>query len=118
MSDGRAVAIDRLTHMLEAAAAIRSYVERGRDNFDADPALRDAIAYQIVVIGEAAKAVVKADAGLASELSEIEWSLLARMRDRLTHQYWATDSEIVWSTATSDISELSHALIAALDRLR
>ena len=62
---------------------------RGRSAFDADSAVREAIVYQIVVLGEAAKAVIAADASLASEVPEIEWSLLARMRDKVTHQYWA-----------------------------
>ncbi|HEY8793753.1 MAG TPA: HepT-like ribonuclease domain-containing protein [Gemmatimonadaceae bacterium] len=103
--------------MLEAADSIASYIGRGRDDFDADPALRDGVLYQIVVLGEAAKAVVKADALLAAEISEVEWSLLARMRDRLTHTYWATDREIVWLTATRDIPALREVLAAAIERL-
>ncbi len=103
--------------MLEAATAIVGYTQRGREAFDADAALRDAILYQIVVLGEAAKAVVKADAILAGELSEVEWSPLARMRDRLTHQYWATDREIVWLTATQDIPALREVLAKAIARL-
>lgn len=102
--------------MIEASDAISGYTMRGRDVFESDAAVRDAILYQIVVLGEAAKAVVKADAGLARDLSEIEWSSLARMRDRLSHRYWATDREIVWLTATHDIPDLRSALEAALKR--
>lgn len=58
---GRQAALERMRHMLEAAEAIGHYVERGRAAFDRDPAIRDAIVYQIVVVGEAAKAVVAAD---------------------------------------------------------
>jgi uncharacterized protein with HEPN domain len=103
--------------MLEAATAIASYAQRGRDAFDADAALRDAILYQMVVLGEAAKAVVNADSALAGELSEVEWSPLARMRDRLTHRYWATDREIVWLTAIQDIPVLREVLSKAIARL-
>jgi uncharacterized protein with HEPN domain len=93
------------------------YVARGRDAFDADSAVQDAILYQIIVLGEAAKAVVKADADLASGLSEVEWSLLARMRDRVAHRYWETDRELVWATAIVDILDLKAALGAAIERL-
>jgi uncharacterized protein with HEPN domain len=117
MSDGRTVAIDRLRHMVEAASSFEMYVARGRDAFDADSAVQDAILYQIIVLGEAAKAVVKADADLASGLSEVEWSLLARMRDRVAHRYWETDRELVWATATVDIPDLKAALSAAIERL-
>src|SRR3954467_8783682 len=98
--------------MREAAHLIESYTARGREAFDNDSAVRDAILYQIVILGEAAKAVAKADPSLASELSEVEWSLLARMRDRVAHRYWETDHEIVWSTATKDIPSLRIALNA------
>lgn len=103
--------------MLEAADAIIGYTRRGREEFDSDSAVREAILYQIVILGEAAKAVVKADEELASELTEVEWSLLARMRDRLTHQYWAIDRQVVWLTATQDVPEIRRALAEALERL-
>jgi uncharacterized protein with HEPN domain len=53
--------------MLDAAEAIGHYVERGRAAFDRDPAIRDAIACQVVVVGEAAKAVVTADRSIEAE---------------------------------------------------
>ena len=41
--------------MVEAADAIIGYTGRGRDAFDGDAAVQDAILYQIMVLGEAAK---------------------------------------------------------------
>ena len=117
MSDARATAIDRLRDMVGAARSIESYTARGRDVFDTDSAIRDAILYQIVVLGEAAKAVVRADVELADELSEVEWSLLARMRDRVAHRYWETDHDIVWATATTDIPTLRRMLSTVVERL-
>lgn len=102
--------------MLQAAQAISKYVERGRQKFDDDEALRDAILYNMVVPGEAAKEAVRLHPDLQEELSEIEFSVIARMRDRLAHHYWATDREIVWSTASQDIPQLIAALQAALGR--
>jgi uncharacterized protein with HEPN domain len=49
--------------MVEAADAIAGYVGRGRSAFDSDPAIRDAILYQVVVLGEAAKAAIAAGPG-------------------------------------------------------
>jgi uncharacterized protein with HEPN domain len=37
-------------------------------------------------MGEAAKAVLAADPSLQAELPEIEWTELARMRDKMIHQ--------------------------------
>jgi uncharacterized protein with HEPN domain len=70
------------------------------------------------VLGKAAKVVARADAALAGELTAVEWSLLAKLRDRLTHHYWATDREIVWATITRDIPELGRTLGHALERLK
>jgi uncharacterized protein with HEPN domain len=103
--------------MLAAAKAIAQYVARGRDAFDRDSAIRDAIVYQIVILGEAAKAVIAADPTIAFEVVGVEWSPLARMRDRVTYQYWAIDREVVWSTAEVDVPEISTLLASALERL-
>jgi uncharacterized protein with HEPN domain len=91
-------------------------VARGRELFDADSIARDAILYQIVVLGEASKAVVAAEPSIAAELSGIEWSALARMRDRVTHQYWKTNPGIVWATATTDVPEIRALLSEAVKR--
>lgn len=48
---------------------------------------------------------------------EVEWSALARTRDRITHQYWASDSFIVWDTANDDIPLVRDLLAGALQRL-
>ena len=97
---------------------IVSYTARGRPAFDRDPALRDAILYQVVVLGEAAKGALAADPSLESALPDVEWSPIARMRDRVAHHYWATDREVVWQTATVAVPELRRALTSALERLR
>jgi uncharacterized protein with HEPN domain len=117
LSEGRAVAIERMRHMLEAANAIIEYTTRGPDAFERDAALQDAIVYQVIVLGEASKAVLAADPTLETDLPEIEWSPIARMRDRLTHHYWATDRSVVWSTATIAVPAVRDALTAALKRL-
>ena len=103
--------------MVAAADAIASYAARGRAAFEADPALRDAILYQIVVLGEAAKASLAADPSLEAMFPGVEWSAMGRMRDRVTHRYWATDPEVVWSTATRSVPELRAMLTEALTRL-
>jgi len=104
--------------MAAAADAIAGYAARGRAAFDADPAVGDAILYQFVVLGEGAKAALAAEPSLEADLPEVEWSPSARMRDRVTHRYWATDREIVWATATRAVPELRAALTAALARLQ
>ena len=82
--------------------------------FDSEPAVRDAILYQIIVLGEAAKAALAADPTLPETLPNIDWSPMVRMRDRVAHHYWATDREVVWANPTIAVPELRRALVAAL----
>jgi uncharacterized protein with HEPN domain len=103
--------------MREAADTIIAYTTRGREAFDGDAAGRDTMLYQIVVLGEAAKAKLATDPSIASALPEVEWSPIACMRDRVAHHYWATDRVVVWATATVAVPEPRAALAAALARL-
>lgn len=103
--------------MIAAAEAIERYVSRGRAAFDTDPAIRDAIVYQIVILGEAAKAVLAADPSIQDALPGVEWSPLVRMRDKVTHHYWAVDREIVWTTAERDVPGIKALLLDALATL-
>lgn len=103
--------------MAEAADAIARYVARGRVAFDDDAAVRDAILYQIIVLGEAAKSALSAAPDLAVVFPGVDWSPIARMRDRVAHHYWATDREIVWTTASEAVPKLRAALAAALTEI-
>ncbi|MGH6693052.1 MAG: HepT-like ribonuclease domain-containing protein [Gammaproteobacteria bacterium] len=94
----------------------RPNAARGREAFDSDPAVREAMLYQIIVLGEAAKAALAADPTLPAALPNIDWSPIARMRDRVAHHYWATDRDVVWATATVAVPELRRSLAAALQR--
>ena len=100
--------------MATAAEAIATYAARGRDAFDADPALRDAILYQLVVLGEAAKGALAASPQLSAAFPAVDWRPVARMRDRVAHRYWATDREVVWATARDAVPVLRRAVGAAL----
>lgn len=105
--------------MQQAVAAIESYTSRGRAAFDADPAVRDAVLYQLVILGEAAKsarASLLRDQSLAARVDTwgIEWSPIARMRDRVAHHYWTTDAEIVWATASTAVPPLAARIDAAI----
>jgi len=59
--------------------------------------------------------IAAADPTVVTDVPNVEWSLLARMRGKVTHQYWAVDREIVWSTAARDVAEIRKALAKALD---
>lgn len=63
----------------------------------------DAIARNLEIIGEAAKS-------LPSELKEkypkIPWKEITGMRNKVAHEYFGIDQEILWATVQKDIPTL------------
>lgn len=93
-----------LFDILECCDRIASYIaDVSREAFDENYQLQDALIRKLEVIGEATK-------GLSSELTdanpEIPWSKMAGMRDRMVHQYFRVDLDVVWKTVTSEIPKL------------
>jgi uncharacterized protein with HEPN domain len=104
-----------LRDIVTACQRIETYVARGRVAYDADPAILDALVFQLITIGEAAKALQQAS--FDERFPELPWSAMARTRDRIAHHYFRLDREIVWDTVTKDIPALAPGAIAALSSL-
>ncbi len=103
----------RLDDILEAASRIADYLAGcSRETFLDDAMLREAVAYNLIVIGEAA-------AHLPQELLEahpdVPWPLMRGMRNVLAHQYFSTDAEVIWNTATQDLPPLVEPICAIRD---
>ncbi|MBA2672039.1 MAG: DUF86 domain-containing protein [Gemmatimonadetes bacterium] len=73
------------------------------DRFDADETLRRAFVRSLEVIGEAVK---KLPMGFRAQHPEVEWRLIARMRDRLIHGYFGVDYQLVWDVVQEKVPEL------------
>ncbi len=75
-----------------------------------------AVQHQVMVIGEAAKGL---SLELQSDMAEIPWSAIARMRDRLIHGYDTVDLDVVWGTVQKNIPQLVavvNRVLAELDQ--
>ena len=59
------------------------------------------------IIGEATK---KLSNDFKNEHSQIEWKKIAGTRDKLIHDYYGIDYDIVWDIITSKIMELHNFL--------
>jgi uncharacterized protein with HEPN domain len=80
--------------------------------FVADETLRRAFVRSLEIIGEAAKKVP--DDFRASHPS-VEWRAMAGMRDRLIHDYFGVDFELVWDVVRNRIPELRMQLTSILN---
>ena len=93
-----------IKHIVEAANKITLLVNRGgRDLYDSDFAIADAIVRELLVIGEAARQL---SSQYKQEYGQIPWKDVIGMRDWLVHGYSEIDWDRVWNTAVSDIPPL------------
>jgi len=83
-------------------------IEEFTKNMDLDSFVNDrktfkAVVKSVEIIGEAAKKIPDAIKG---KYTSIEWNKMAGMRDKLIHEYFGIDNEILWQTVKEDIPPL------------
>ena len=107
---------ERLTMTL---SAMRNSLDKGseiatlgRARFDNDWMVQDAAITVLTQIGEEVKRLPKT---FTSARPNIEWTKIARMRDKLTHDYVDIDHELVWDALVQDIPTLRAALSSPSD---
>ena len=77
-----------------------------------DPLLQRGTIRSLEIIGEAVKNLSD---DFKTHNSQIEWKEIAGMRDRLIHQYFAVDWDIVWEVIEKRIPELKEIVTKALE---
>ena len=85
--------------MRDAIDRALKYTEPGREAFLADPMTQDAVIRNLEIIGEAAKRVPEASRARAPHLP---WREMAGMRDKLVHDYFGVDLELVWDVVAQE----------------
>lgn len=100
--------VDRwLDDLASALGTASQLVERGRGEFDHDPAVPLAFEALSNRVGDLAKRLVAAD---PTRFSDPLWSQAARNRDFVVHHYDRIDSDALWVTVSRSFPELSEIL--------
>jgi uncharacterized protein with HEPN domain len=100
---------DYIQDILDSINDIEVFViELDFEQFKNDKKTINAVVRSIEVIGEAAKKIPKT---LKNKYPDIPWRKIIGMRDKLIHEYFGIDIEILWKTAKEDIPGLKKEII-------
>lgn len=100
--------LELVRHILIETSFILQHVEdKTKDEVIHDEVLCRAIVRSIEIIGEASK---KLDDEFKSVHPHIEWKKMAGTRDKLIHDYFGIDYDIVWDIIKNKIPDLDHFL--------
>ena len=100
---------ERLSDIAAAITAIRAHLATADVSTDLR---RDAILYNLLVIGEAVKALGEQT---RARQPEVPWRQIAGLRDLIAHEYFRIDMDEIQSIVDQELKALSSA-IAALRR--
>ncbi len=105
-----------LQHIVTAIDKATGYVSgMSREAFQADSRTQDAVIRSIEIVGEAAQQVRTADPEFAARHADIPWDLMYGMRNRIVHDYFEVDLDVVWQTLERDLPVLRRRIQALLD---
>ena len=98
--------------ILESIHKIDNYTEEiDIEAFKSNSMLIDAVVRNIEIIGEASS---KIPDEIQNKFAEIPWLKLKGIRNRIVHDYFGVDVEIIWKIIEKDLVELKHQIEIAL----
>jgi uncharacterized protein with HEPN domain len=84
------------------------------DEFFRDDKTRSAVVRKLEIIGEASKNIPKR---IREKYKELPWSDMARMRDKITHDYFGINYKIVWNVIKERLPEIKPVIHKILKEL-
>ena len=97
--------LELLNDIKQAMGRIEMYIAKmAYDKFLKDIKTQDAVTRNLEIMGEAAKNISNE---LKEKYSELPWKELAGVRDRLIHQYFGINYDIVWGIINEELSQLA-----------
>ena len=76
--------------------------------------IQDAVVRNLEIVGEAAKRVAPS---LKERARGVPWREMAGMRDKLAHDYFGVDLDLVWDVVAAELPTARTRIIALLEEL-
>lgn len=93
--------------LVETAFILQHTANKCKEDVINDEVLCRAVVRSLEIIGEASK---KLDDEFKSSNNHIEWKKLAGTRDKLIHDYFGIDYDIIWDIIETKIQDLDYFL--------
>lgn len=104
-----------LSEMLDAVRAIKEFTKgMNRETFLKDEKTKSAVTHQLLILGEASKAIPQ---DIKLRAPDLGWRGMAGMRDRLIHAYFNVDYDLVWDTAKNRVPTVKKGLEKLIEEL-
>ncbi|MEM6838755.1 MAG: DUF86 domain-containing protein [Cyanobacteria bacterium P01_C01_bin.120] len=106
---------DYLQDMLDAISAAQQFTAgMSFEAFEADQKTIFAVTRAIEIVGEATKSI---SPELRENYSQIPWKSIAGMRDKVIHQYFGVNLQVLWDTVQQDLPTLQPIITQMLNGL-
>ena len=84
-----------------------------KKDFEENLDIRDATIRRLEIIGEATKNIPEEFRG---KYPEVEWREISGTRDKIIHNYFGVDLDVVWDIIRKDLSELKKEIEKILEK--
>jgi uncharacterized protein with HEPN domain len=108
--------LDYIQDILDSIKDKESFVKGMTfETFKKDRKTINAVVRSIEVIGEASKNIPSA---IKTRYANVPWKKMAGMRDKLIHEYFGVDAEILWKVSREEIKSLKSPMKQILKGLK
>lgn len=104
---------DYLFDIINSIKEIESFIDNiTYEDFMKDRKTSNAVIRSIEIIGEATKQIPKS---IKDKNPSIPWKRMAGMRDKMIHEYFGIDYDIVWKSAKETLPKLKDKIVAVIN---